>query len=313
MAHDNHLTPHDAFFKRSLNDPQTAKHLLERYLPKKVLATLKLDTIEVCKMEYVDKDLKKSASDVVLRVKTVKGETAYVYLLAEHMRTPQKVLSFRILKYLVHIMDDHCRKYKTDVLPLVFPLIIYNGDVSPYPHSRDIFDLFAPEHREQARNTLLSPYPLIDLSQSAALDMPSDPWLTLLFNALKYAPKKNDPEMVVKVIEVAIIYLAKHDDLGLVHTALRYFYEVRDRKDHQAFWEEFKLRLQPVLGEEFMISMADELRQEGMQQGMQQGIQQGVLLAAKNFLASGFDVEIVAKNTGLSIDMLRKLQNETKH
>lgn len=306
MVNDDHtLTPHDAFFKRSLNDLQTAKHLLQQYLPKKTLSMLKLETIEVCKVEYIDKDLKKSASDVVLSVKTVNGETAYVYLLAEHMRSAQKALSFRILKYLVHIMDDHCRKYKTHILPLVFPLIIYNGDKSPYPFSMDIFDLFAPEHREQAINTLVAPYPLIDLSQTTDSDMPNDPWLMLLFNALKYGPKKNDPEMVVKVIEVAIIYLAEHDDLGLVHTALRYFYEVRGREERQAFWDQFKARLQPVLGENFMISIADEIRQEGMQQNTQQ--------IAKNFLENGVDVEVVAKSTGLDIELLKKLRGETKH
>ena len=74
MPNDGHaLTPHDAFFKRSLHDLQTAKHLLQQYLPKKALSMLKLETIEVCKVEYVDKDLKKSASDVVLSVKTIHG------------------------------------------------------------------------------------------------------------------------------------------------------------------------------------------------------------------------------------------------
>jgi len=269
---------------------------------------IKLDTIELCNVEYIDKDLKKSASDVVLRVQTINGETAYVYLLAEHMRSAQKNLPFRILKYIIHLMDDHCRQYKTHVLPLVFPLIIYNGDQSPYPHSVDIFDLFAPEHQEQARGTLVAPYPLIDLSQAQGTDIPSDPWLMLLFNALKYGPKKNDPEMVVKVIEVAIIHLAEHDDLGLVHTALRYFYEVRGREERQVFWDQFKARLQPVLGEKFMISIADEIRQEGMQQGMQKGMHIREMQIAKSFLESGFDIDAVAKNTGLDPAVLKKLQ-----
>jgi len=80
---------------------------------------------------------------------------------------------------------------------------------------------------------------------------------------------------------------------------LRYFYEVRGREEHQVFWNEFKARLQPVLGEKFMISIADEIRQEGMQQ------------AARNFLASGLDVDFVARNTGLDIELLKKLQRSS--
>ncbi len=93
--------------------------------------------------------------------------------------------------------------------------------------------------------------------------------------------------------------------------------KLRSREEHQVFWDEFKARLQPVLGENFMMSIADEIRQEGMQQGMQkgmqQGMQQGMQRAARNFLASGLDVGFVAKNTGLDIEFLKKLQVDVVH
>jgi len=77
----------------------------------------------------------------------------------------------------------------------------------------------------------------------------------------------------------------------------------------QALWEEFQAKLRPVLGDEFMVSIADEIRQEGMQQGMH--IKE--VQIAKNFLESGFDIATVAKNTGLDVVLLKKLQEEMKH
>ena len=310
------LTPHDAFFKRALQDIPTARQLLERHLPAETLALLRLETLEYCKIDYVDKDLQKSASDVVLKVKTTRNDDAYVYLLIEQQRNPEKALPFRVLRYLVRIMEDHLRQYQTQTLPLVIPLIIYNGD-NPYPYSTDLFDLFPPEQQAQARHTLFAPYPLLDLTQEKTEDIIHNPGLALLLNALKYGPKKISPEVVVKVLEMAIIELAGGEDLLMIHTTLHYLYEVRSKEDRDALWQGFQTRLKPILGEKFMISIADELRYEGRQEGIQAGMQAGMQLRemqiAKNLLNSGLDLNVVAKSTGLDIAVLKALQEETKH
>lgn len=38
------LTPHDAYFKKALKNPNAAKQLLARYLPEKTLALIDLNT-----------------------------------------------------------------------------------------------------------------------------------------------------------------------------------------------------------------------------------------------------------------------------
>ena len=201
-------------------------------------------------------------------------------------------MPYRLLKYVIRLMDAHLIEHNTDELPLVLPLIIYNGDTKIYPYSMDIFDLFPPAVREQARNTLVAPYPLIDLNRFDTDEVKSD-WLSLLFNTLKYGPSKTPPEKVVNILSVAIIGLAGVGDIDAIQNSLRYLFEVKDKEARQTLLREFQALLRPVLGENFMISIADELRQEGMHLAK--------LEAAREMLLEGIELDKIARITKLSL------------
>ncbi|MDR3333007.1 MAG: hypothetical protein LBT08_10315 [Synergistaceae bacterium] len=49
--------------------------------------------------------------------------------------------------------------------------------------------------------------------------------------------------------------------------------------------------------------------EQGREQGREQGIEQGKREVAKNFLADGVSPDVVARNTGLSIDEILDLMN----
>ena len=105
--------------------------------------------------------------------------------------------------------------------------------------------------------------------------------------------------------------------MGYIQDVFQYLCEVKERHLRKALWQEFQDCLQPVLGGEFMISIADEIRQEAREQGIQQGMQQGMQMRAsqiaRNLLAHGFDLMVVAENTGLSIEVLKKLEEEVTY
>ncbi len=328
MSKKNTSTPHDLYFKKALKNPQAAKNFLQYYLPPETLALIQLETIESQNVEFIDEDLKKTASDVLFRVKTIHHKTAYIYVLLEHQRKPEKLMPFRLLKYLVRILDAHLVTHKTSVLPLVIPLVLYNGEKS-YPYSMDIIDLFSADIRQRAREQWVKPFSLLDLSQLDSREVKDDAWVSLLLNALKHGPTEASPEEIINVLKIDMVLLAEQHELGYIQDVFQYLCEVKERRLRSALWRKFQECLQPVLGEEFMISIADEIRQEareqGMQQGMQEGVQQGmqegvqqgmqigVSQIAKNLLAHGFDLEVVAENTGLSIEVLKKLHEEVAH
>ena len=73
--------------------------------------------------------------------------------------------------------------------------------------------------------------------------------------------------------------------------------------------------------EVFVMTAAEQLKQQGHQEGLQQGMQQGALEGKKetaiNFLSMGLAVDEVAKGTGLEksvIEELKKISSKsTQH
>lgn len=176
------LTPHDLLFKKSLEHPEAAEHFVKRYMPTDILPLVQLNTLELQHITFIEDDFKSSASDVIFRVDTINSEKAYLYFLWEHQRKAEKFMPFRLHKYAVQLMDLHQRKYKSATLPLVVPFVIYNGD-SRYPYSMDLFDLFDEAMRDKAKNTLLKPCPLLDLSHYNVKEVSDNAWIASLVRA----------------------------------------------------------------------------------------------------------------------------------
>ncbi len=113
------------------------------------------------------------------------GKPGFIYLLVEHASTPQPFLPFRMLKYVMAIMEDHLKRTKSRTLPFVLPLVLYTGK-KEYPYSMDFFDLFAPEEKMLAKETLHAPYPLIDLSQATDEEFKKYIWFGSMGLLLKH-------------------------------------------------------------------------------------------------------------------------------
>jgi len=307
------LSPHDKLFKKSLENPEAAEHFVKRYISVDILDLIQLQTLKLEQNSFVDDDLKSSASDVVFSVKTVQAKKAYLYFLIEHQRKPEKMMPFRLLKYMIRLMEVDGVKNKTATLPLVVPFVIYNGE-SRYPYSMDLLDLFDESVREKAKNVFFRPCPLLDLSQYDTDEVRHDPWLSGLLNALKYgASKKISPKALVERLHFSLVTLAAGRKLAYIEVIIHYIYEVQSLEAREELWEELEEALHPVLGEIYMLSIADALRQEGMQQGMQQGMHLKEIQIAKNLLTSGLEIDFVAENTSLEIEFLEKLREDTKH
>ena len=62
--------PHDALFKRIMENDIAAKEFLNEYLPKEVKDIVDLETIKVQKESYIEPNLTKRLSDIVYSVNT---------------------------------------------------------------------------------------------------------------------------------------------------------------------------------------------------------------------------------------------------
>ena len=92
-----------------------------------------------------------------------------------------------------------------------------------------------------------------------------------------------------------------------------YLCESKGSEFRQGLFQEFHTKLQPILGEDFMTTIADSFRQEGRkvgrQEGLEHGLENGMHLAkledAYAMLAEGISESVVAKVTKLSLNEIR--------
>ena len=156
-------TPHDQNFRVSLSNIEVAKEFLKIHLPRQVFKAIKLNTLSICQNSYITPDLQEHLSDILYKAKTINNKDFYTYLLIEHQSTATWDMPIRILQYQLSIIDAHLKQHPSQKkIPIVMPLLVYNGQKSPYPYTLNIFDLF--NDLELAKKTFAKPAYLIDLT-----------------------------------------------------------------------------------------------------------------------------------------------------
>lgn len=168
---------HDGLFKLFLREPDTARDFLAVHLPADIRAQVRLDTLKLEPGSFVDQKLRELHSDVLYSVETAEGHAGYIYCLVEHQSTADRMMAWRMMRYSMAVMDAHLKK-GNDTLPVVVPLLFYQGTVRPYPYSTDWMDCFdAPA---LAREVYSRPWPLVDVSVMEDSDLQSHRRMALL-------------------------------------------------------------------------------------------------------------------------------------
>lgn len=140
-------TPHDALFRMTFTQVEHARGELQHLLPASVVAGLDWSTLRVESGAYVEPDLRTHYSDILFSVKRKQDRTAvYIYVLVEHLSTPERLIALRMLRYLVAAQHDHLKNGGTGsgtppMPPVVLPVLVSNGERN-WPHPLDLHSLF---------------------------------------------------------------------------------------------------------------------------------------------------------------------------
>ena len=263
-------------------------------------------------------------------------------MLVEHQTQPDKMMPYRLWRYMLRIIDQHLHQHRSKTLPVVFPLVFYSGN-KPYPYSTDIFSLFG-NHTEWAKQAFLKPFTLIDLTQIPDEELQKLTWVGIMALLLKPMPKQGFMHVFKKLIPL-FKYLYQEDADFYIAGSFTYIYEnhIADCKEYDTI----NMDDIPTSLGETMMSLAQELRQQGeclgldkgkllcmeegerlgikkgerlgIKKGERLGIKKGKLLGmeegeikaqqkiARNMLAQYIDPNLVSKITGLSLDAIEAL------
>lgn len=129
-----------------MSDLRVAADFFQGHFPKTILSVIDMSTLQLRGEGFIEPDFKELVTDMLYSVELKKGQAGYLYVLAEHQSTPDKLMAFRLLRYTCAIIAHHLGEKKQEegegVLPLVVPLVFYHGRQTPYPYTLDVFDLF---------------------------------------------------------------------------------------------------------------------------------------------------------------------------
>src|SRR3990167_10465233 len=170
--------PHDSFFRAAMGDHRVAKEFFEHHLPKTILSKVDFNSLHLENSSFIDEQFQATVADILYSVNLNK-HLGYFYLLVEHQRKPDKLMPYRLWRYMLRIMGQHLkRKGHNDTLPVVVPMVFYNG-AAAYPYSTDFFTLFK-DQEFLAREILLKPFTLVDVTQIPDQEIKNLRWVGVM-------------------------------------------------------------------------------------------------------------------------------------
>ena len=301
-------TPHDKIFRLSLNNIEVAKDLLKTYLPKPVLKILNLKHLTICPNSYITTELQENLSDILYKTKILGSkEDCYIYTLVEHQSKPLWDMPIRIVQYQLAIIDTHIRQNpKEQRIPIVIPLLVYNGKKTPYPFSLDIFDLF--HKQELAKKFFARPATLIDVTCMSDQKIKTHNIIGLLEFSQKHARDQKFLSSTIKTLTYIIDELYNHvtsnktiNNSGwlknYISGVLQYIYYFANIVNDSEFRKELE-KIEFIKKENIMGTLARKIEKEKAKS------------IAMTMLQDKEDYNKIIKYTGLSKNEIEEMCNQ---
>lgn len=298
---------HDKLFKETFGNIEIAKDFMSEYLPTTIQDIIDLDTLEPQKDSLINQELQEVFSDLLFRV-DINNKEGYIYFLFEHKSYKDKLAIFQLLRYMVEIWESKVKKENNNELPIIIPLLIYHDKghwniktrlsemIPGYEELPEDIRKYIPDYE----------YLVYDLTQYKDEDIKLESMTRIILKIMRdvrYADKNKIIDILEEGFKLLDEVIEKDTITHYIESCLRYILSVRNDIDKD---EMVQIADQiSVEGSELVMTIAEQLRQEGRQEGRQEEITKVV----KNAIVKGMEVEDIVELTGLTkkdIDKVRK-------
>ncbi len=320
--------PHDKYFKRNLKEKKVAIDVLKSYLEPELFKKIDLNSLALTEKSFVVPQLREIHSDIIYKC-LINDTPGYLHFLFEHQSTPDPLMAFRFLHSTVSLSYEHILQGNKK-LPIILPFCMYHGETSPYPYSTSIYDCY--QDPEFARKFAFKPFKLIDLTALSDEEISQHGLVALMEMLFKHQRDKNFLSIMRKMLQSQLVQnVIKQLNISYLTDMLNYIVNTTQDENEpqaaqhliqelmQAFPEEtargtimtFAEQLKEAHKQEFMGTLAQQLKQEGLQQGREEGRHEGIVLVAKRLLTEqGMSPQAVQKLTGLPENEVIELVNK---
>lgn len=202
-------------------------------------------------------------------------------------------------------------------LPLIFPIILYNGK-KPYKREQRLCQLFG-EHSQTVEDLFTKGFHLADLSVEADRELQDQGWASLMAWCMRYSMQR-DFLPYLSELGSYFKYLFKNRnptevDMNRVNVMLYYMLtSMRTSADSEALMEALYKELPSELGET-MATLGSQLIAKGKLEGKIEGEVEGIskTLDAITLIQQGLDNETIMKETALDSKTIQALREKIFH
>ncbi len=268
-------SPHDQFFKRSLQELPVARSFLKNHLPNSIKPLIHWGTLNLFESNTVGYGLDIRISDITYKAK-MKKELGYFITTFEHKSYPDKWAPFQVFYNMFRLLDTHHRQQQhSEDLPLVYGLLVYNGE-KPYNFSTNFYALFG-YYKDHARTIFNNPCQLIDFNDIPDKSLQKNAYDSLMIFAMKKVAQENMLDYADKLAELMNAYQEnrKNTPAEYIKSVLHF---LLTKKSCNSSAKQFTERLGRQLRSDIrgdMMTMAEQFVLEGKLEGKLEGLKQG--------------------------------------
>ncbi|MEL6179515.1 MAG: Rpn family recombination-promoting nuclease/putative transposase, partial [Myxococcota bacterium] len=270
---------HDRAYHALFNHPALVRSLIRDYIPTELWRVYDLEPIEQVSAKFITYGLLKREGDLIYKLPRRNGQALYMYLMLEFQSSSDRWMANRMMVYtglLYQHLIEQDELGAGDLLPLVLPVVLYNGSAAwTAPRRlRDLLHIEAPTIDPLVNYQPTMRYLLLDIHRTS-LQNDHNSLAASLF-ALEQA---QTVEQFLDELErlVALLTDDAHTKLAKAFTA--WLRKVRLPNAGVTLPDDRVYALQEVRN---MLRESIERKvAEGIEQGIEQGIQRGIEQGAK--------------------------------
>nr|WP_319491474.1 Rpn family recombination-promoting nuclease/putative transposase [uncultured Desulfobacter sp.] len=265
---------HDKLFRETWSDLSNARSFLENYLPAPILELVQLDTLEICKDSFIEKDLKDFYSDLLYKIQIGKAQ-GFVYFLFEHKSYTDALIHLQLIEYMVKIWRLGLKQSKSRNLSIVIPLVLYHGK-DKWSVDKRFASLFDGPVNELAGYIPDFEFILYDLSQYTDDQIRGTIMARVTMLLLKHIFESDVADKLPGIFMLLKELSEQETGLQYFESLIKYVFS----NVEEITTEKFHTLVSNALSEEqggIIMTLAEQLRKEGHAQGLEQGIEQGLL------------------------------------
>lgn len=276
--------PHDKFVRETLSKKEVDREFLAEYLPADVLEVIDLNTIQIAKDTFIEKDLHEYYSDLLYHVR-FNDEKGYIFLLFEHKSHEDKLVAIQLLGYTLNIWNLHLKQTRQKRLPIVIPLVLYHGR-KEWSSGVHLLDLISGPKEKLIKYIPDFEFILYDLTRYSDHEIRGNVVVSAFLLLLKYIMNPKLVEKLPGIVSLLMELEKQETGLKSLETFLTYLFNATDDISAEQFVNILEKSFSDTKGGEIM-TLAEQFFEKGKLEGIIQGKMEGILEGKQEGIREG--------------------------